>query len=332
MNRSVFYLTAIALHLAVLFWLSPSGDKISPESKKDYVEVTLSLEPAPEKLKPDIELPGLPNAEQAPGPPVDNIPPPVASITPDVKPPPPSPTPISPDATPSSAPAAVPSTTGDVTLLPIGQLSKKTNTQPATGTGKSPSSAPFSGTGHGGGGLGPGGGNAKNARSPHYYQAVYTPKGINWPDAESYAEAHGGYLATIESEEENLFVFSLIRNKKFWRDGFSLNHHSCYLGPWLGGRKRPNDGQWEWLNNDGQFRYKHWDVDEPDNMGLANQDRLHFFSWSGGMQPNWDDQEQSTLLSGFVVEYNTDPATLPPSTEPDSKDIIPGPTKPMPAN
>jgi hypothetical protein len=43
----------------------------------------------------------------------------------------------------------------------------------------------------------------------HSYLAVLAP-GVSWDAAEAQCEAHGGYLVTITSAEENAFVFSLV--------------------------------------------------------------------------------------------------------------------------
>src|SRR5882672_3346614 len=67
----------------------------------------------------------------------------------------------------------------------------------------------------------------------HFYEAVQAPAGITWDDAEAYAAAHGGYLATITSKEENAFVFKLVDDAGFWMDG----PRGESLGPWLGGLK-----------------------------------------------------------------------------------------------
>ncbi len=43
----------------------------------------------------------------------------------------------------------------------------------------------------------------------HWYEAVAVgPSGITWADAKTAAEAQGGYLASIASDAENLFVFN----------------------------------------------------------------------------------------------------------------------------
>ena len=73
----------------------------------------------------------------------------------------------------------------------------------------------------------------------HWYEALtgppIRPRPIRWADAEQDAEARGGYLASITSEAENNFVFSLIDSPIYWFfDG------AVYFGPWLGGLQAPD--------------------------------------------------------------------------------------------
>ncbi len=137
----------------------------------------------------------------------------------------------------------------------------------------------------------------------HEYQAVAAPGGITWPDAESWAVAHGGFLATITSAPENTFVFGLVRDLKFWQNTKSGNSK----GPWLGGVKaptsqRPNDG-WYWINRNKPFTFTHWAATEPDNSG-GREDRLNFYAPGlNNPQATWNDQGFNDPATGFVVDY-----------------------------
>ena len=50
----------------------------------------------------------------------------------------------------------------------------------------------------------------------HYYKAISVSKDITWNEANDLATQAGGYLATITSEEEDIFVFNLINNPVYW--------------------------------------------------------------------------------------------------------------------
>ena len=140
----------------------------------------------------------------------------------------------------------------------------------------------------------------------HSYQAVAAPDGINWADAQAWAVAHGGYLATLSSAAENNFVFALIDDPKFW-----FNYIGNSSGPWLGGAKSkdwsdPAAG-WQSLNGEGAIAYTNWAPGEPDDCVRdgQQQDRLCFYAWeSDHRQPTLDDEAGALALHGFVVEYD----------------------------
>ncbi len=139
----------------------------------------------------------------------------------------------------------------------------------------------------------------------HYYQAVAAPAGVNWADAQAWALAHGGYLATITSAAENDFVFQLITDLRFWgRDPWGN-----LQGPWLGGFQPEGspepDGGWQWLNHDGAFAYTNWmPPDQPDNK-TPDENRVEFFTHTA----YWNDAPgEWTYPHGFVVEYSDAPA------------------------
>jgi len=311
MNRTVFYLAALLLHLAVLFLTRLPQNKTTSPSEAKYLEVSLQLEPAPKLDQPrpstDTPNPRSGSSDKADtstsfGPPTADTPPPVAIISEEVSPPPPSPVPISPDSPPSSTPPTMDSSIPDAPPLPVGPPTPNTNPPPTTSNGKKPSSAPVSGFG---------GGNAQQwsrggGGNGHYYVAVYVPEGISWNDAQKYALIHGGYLATITSAEENDFVFKLINDPKFWQT-ISGNHN---VGPWIGGYKTPN-GRWHWVNNEGEIKYTNWLPTQPDNH-YGGQTRIHFLAPTAPSRlPKWDDLDEGDLLPGLVVEYDSNPAKLP---------------------
>ena len=85
----------------------------------------------------------------------------------------------------------------------------------------------------------------------HWYEAVYVPTYITWTAADAAARSAGGYLATITSESENEFAYSLITDDKFWH--FKGNNN----GPWIGGYQDRNapgysepGGGWRWVTDE----------------------------------------------------------------------------------
>ncbi len=141
----------------------------------------------------------------------------------------------------------------------------------------------------------------------HYYQAIAAPAGTDWKSAQAWAVTHGGYLATIASEEENKFVFKLIDSPKYW-----VANSRYGGGPYLGGIKSPEVG-WHWVDNGETFGCTKWAPNQPGNKDSI-EDRLQFFSTlkQGERQPLWNDcPGDAKSVVGFVVEYNNSTKAAP---------------------
>lgn len=164
----------------------------------------------------------------------------------------------------------------------------------------------------------------------HWYQAVGTcPEkgGIQWSEAEAYAEGVGGHLATIASEGENQFVFNLVNEIKYW---FPEPGYNQYVGPWLGGRQDDGafepGGNWQWIK-EGYFMdstgqasgYTNWNPGEPNNAldGVHGQENAIIFHAINSLKPSpyWNDipavGRDFWRPKGFVVESDTRFDTLP---------------------
>lgn len=92
----------------------------------------------------------------------------------------------------------------------------------------------------------------------HWYKAVASVGALSWTAAEQACEAQGGHLATITSQAENDFVFSLIDDPKYW----------VAAGPYLGAtapepRVTPSTG-WTWITGE-TWGYTSWCPGEPNN-------------------------------------------------------------------
>jgi hypothetical protein len=140
----------------------------------------------------------------------------------------------------------------------------------------------------------------------HWYKAVAVSNGISWAEADRRARAEGGYLATITSEAENQFVFSLVSSPEYWRGG---------SGPVFGGlqekgAKEPDAG-WGWVTGE-PWGSTHWYPGQPDNYWggpdtPAPEDRTHFYSGFHGPParpaPTWND---ITIIDaapgGYIIE------------------------------
>jgi len=145
--------------------------------------------------------------------------------------------------------------------------------------------------------------------SIHYYDVISTPSGINWNVARDSAQGHGGYLATITSQEENDFVFALVDSAAYW---YQRPGSGTLAGPWLGGYQpsgsyEPDSG-WRWVTTE-PFGFRNWSTGQPDNEGDENA--LHFGESVGVRVPNWDDLNAGDdSIRGFVRELSADSTTI----------------------
>jgi hypothetical protein len=136
------------------------------------------------------------------------------------------------------------------------------------------------------------------ADNGHYYE--YVGDSLTWGDAlataatRSYA-GRTGYLATITSDAENSFLYTLST------DG------------WIGATDQAVEGEWRWAAGPetgqlfykagtGTLTYAHWNINEPNNLGGEN-----VAQYNGG---GWNDLGGGTR--GYFVEYSgavPEPAT-----------------------
>jgi hypothetical protein len=140
----------------------------------------------------------------------------------------------------------------------------------------------------------------------HWYRAILVgPSGINWANANAAAGASGGYLATMTSAAENAFACDLVLDPGFW----FIDAYGNGLGPWLGGWQPPAspepDGNWQWATGE-PMSYLNWDVGQPDNF-QGSEDRIHFFGTGTLQGSKWNDVGSTTLLRGYLIEYDEPP-------------------------
>lgn len=101
------------------------------------------------------------------------------------------------------------------------------------------------------------------------YIAVLTWRWTRIEEARRLAAQAGGYLATLTSEAENDFAFSLIaQDDRFWK--FHSQHRSTRFGPTFGLYQLPNSkepaGGWVWATNE-PVTFTNWLPGSPINAG-----------------------------------------------------------------
>ncbi len=143
----------------------------------------------------------------------------------------------------------------------------------------------------------------------------------NWAAAAACAVERGGYLAEVNSAEEQAAIFAAVSSAGI--DPFNTiaqdGGNSSYV--WLGGNDIVQEGKWIWDgNNDAQSvqfwqgtvlgsavggLYNNWG-DEPDNSAAGTgQDALglSILGWPLGDAGEWNDVQHTNALY-YVVEYD----------------------------
>jgi len=132
----------------------------------------------------------------------------------------------------------------------------------------------------------------------HIYQVVSVARDITWEAAREQAHALGARLVSIESAEENEFIYSLLDRGSHWE----LSPTGDSQGPWIGlrfERRAAPGGEWAW--DDGtSLSFAAWAAGEPDgglNMGAQ--------FWADGLapEPTWRDARPDERAPAFVIEF-----------------------------
>ena len=122
----------------------------------------------------------------------------------------------------------------------------------------------------------------------HTYEYVSTDGWVPWSEAAGMAEAMGGYLATLTSEEENQWVYDNVVVPA----NLASEHQA-----WLGGY-RENVGDWKWVTGE-TWDYTKWGPGEPNNAGGVEYGMtIHRYN-----DATWNDEGAwQDGISGFIVE------------------------------
>ena len=137
-----------------------------------------------------------------------------------------------------------------------------------------------------------------------WYQLKRRSSVVSWASASEESVSLGGQLASILSEAEDVFVFSVADHPGAWQG---------YLGPWLGGWQVPGTGEplgiWRWSSGE-PWGYVGPDSTFPNNGGPpgTDQSRLHYIDFVR----KWNDlpengaPENGGGVRAFVIEWSAD--------------------------
>ena len=127
--------------------------------------------------------------------------------------------------------------------------------------------------------------------SSHTYQCFDAP--ATWDEAKAYCEAHGGHLATITSEDEQIFVEELFQ-------GGTMDVY------WLGGTAY--ERTLEWVTGE-KATYENWADGQPDNEYEGYHVAMNRIDVGGVDALMWGDTDSAGTYfgldkTGFVCEWD----------------------------
>lgn len=111
-----------------------------------------------------------------------------------------------------------------------------------------------------------------------------------WQDSESLAIALGGNLATINSQQEQDFLWGM------W--GLSGSSFHNFGEIWIGLTDEISEGHWAWSSG-APLNFSNWAPGEPNSLGVENY--AHMWHSTAG---TWNDASGSNEFAG-IVEINT---------------------------
>ncbi len=143
----------------------------------------------------------------------------------------------------------------------------------------------------------------------HYYEVVFPQGGMTWQQANNAAEVSTfegihGHLATVTSEGENIFIYSLLPSE--------MSTPGYFLGGYQPANSEEPNQDWLWVTGE-TFSYSNWATGEPNDNN--NQDVLWMYGDVRGEGGAWDDmwsglQEWNGVPFGYVVEYTVVPEPI----------------------
>ena len=116
-------------------------------------------------------------------------------------------------------------------------------------------------------------------------------KALPWREAYKFCEQQGGHLVTINSEEEQTFMYNVIKNK------------STRSYTWLGATDWYEEGNWKWITGKG-IVYRNWADGEPNNNN--DEDFMVLYNNSGKWNDGTDIYYSDTKAYSFICEIDND--------------------------
>jgi hypothetical protein len=119
-----------------------------------------------------------------------------------------------------------------------------------------------------------------------------------------FGQSFGAHLVTIESREENAFVYGLFEgDDSFFRHASDGSVHGPAIGLYQADRSREPRGGWAWVTGE-PVRFANWSQGNPDNFRGA-QNYASFYRKAetpNARIDSWDDVSGVGYLPGAIFE------------------------------
>lgn len=124
----------------------------------------------------------------------------------------------------------------------------------------------------------------------HSYKLYPADTVDSWEDAQAFCEEKGGYLATINSQAENDFLYDYIRGE------------GCETA-YFGFTDRESEGAWTWITGE-KSAYTNWYEGEPNNdLSGENYGAFYFLEGAAGRWFDGDFGQESNGGNAFLCEW-----------------------------
>lgn len=116
-------------------------------------------------------------------------------------------------------------------------------------------------------------------------------KALPWREAYKFCEQQGGHLVTINSENEQSFLYNLINEKST----------GSFL--WIGATDSYEEGKWKWITGN-SILYQNWADNEPNNSN--DEDYMVLYKNSGKWNDGNDIFYSDTKTYSFICEFDNE--------------------------
>ena len=127
-------------------------------------------------------------------------------------------------------------------------------------------------------------------KSGHRYE-LYNTK-MSWKDAYRFCEKKGGHLVTINSKDEDDFIYEIQKS------------YSPYERMWLGATDEYSEGSWKWITGE-TINYKNWADGEPNDSD--DEDFMMIYKSTGKWNDVYDSTRSALYSYSFICEYDNQP-------------------------